>query len=164
MDVFELNTAFVLNLWFWIPLGVVVIAIGGSILSFFSSRDYLDWVAVAMVPICLGASFVVGSLMVHSADYSNNRRDQAVAALSASGVVEPASGYDKDIAETLSSGKPLQTSVGVFSDVQVRAVSLGENKYQLVGHVVGQTVQWIPLGDLGRMKSLDEVNEYTTSW
>lgn len=162
MDVFELNTAFVLNLWFWIPLGVMVIAIGGSI--FLASRNYLDWVALAIVLGGFGAFFVAGSLLVNSMAYNNNRHDQAVAALTASGVVEPASGYDKDIAETLSSGKPLQTSVGVFSDVQVWAVSLGENKYQLVGHVVGQTVQWIPLGDLGRMKSLDEVNEYTTSW
>ena len=162
MDIFELNTAFVLNLWFWIPLGVMVIAIGGLI--FFASREYFELVAISVALGGLGAFFVVGSFLVGEAEYNDNRHDQAVAALAASGVVEPASGYDKNIAEALSSGKTLQTSVGVFSDVQIRAVSLGENKYQLVGHIVGQTVQWIPLGDLGRMKSFDEANEYTASW
>ena len=71
---------------------------------------------------------------------------------------------ETDVLALVSRSGEFEGSVGAFDHVLIRSVEISDNKYVLLGQVLGQPVKWVPLSDLGAMRSVEEFTNYYSQW
>lgn len=139
---------------------IVVLGLGGTIFCcLYKGGDYL----VGGVVICLLTGFTLigigtGSILIER----GVKEDTVSRYLSDHGVYNLED--ETDVLALVSRSGEFEGSVGAFDHVLIRSVKISDNKYMLWGQVLGQPVKWVPLSDLGAMRSVEEFTNYYSQW